>query len=112
MRSGQSSGSTNNDQNLPGGQCYGAMHNSSLLTSFSNSLKPALYCLTQASNKYNSQLSNVFIGILSKYNKRNINDWEPENRILVRFSRIQSSMSQIGVVVYIRLIPHSQVSLF
>ena len=76
MRSGQSFGLAENDQNFPGCKCYVATNNSSLLTSFSNSLKPALYCLTQASNKYNNQLLNVFIGVLTTHNKRNMADWE------------------------------------
>ena len=74
MRSGQLSGLTENDQNFPGCKCYVATNNSSLLTSFSNSLKPALYCLTQAFNKYNNQLLNVFIGVPTKHIKRNMED--------------------------------------
>ena len=86
------------------------MNNSSLLTKFSNSLKPALYCLTQASDK-NYQITITIIGFLAQHNKRNMEDLESESRIPVRFSRIQSAMDQIGVVVYIGSIPHSLVGL-
>ena len=107
MRSGYSSGCVDRYQNFTGCKCNLAIDKSSRLTIFSNSLKPALYCLTQASNKYNNQLPNIFIDFLTKHNKPNMGDLESESRFLVRFSRIQSSISQICVVVYIRSIPHS-----
>ena len=93
MCSGQSSRLTKNYLNFLSFKCYVAMHDSSLLTSFSNSLKPALYCLTQAFNK-NSQL-NTIIGFLTKHNKRNMDDLKSKSQILTTFSWIQSFMGSI-----------------
>ena len=51
-----------------------AINNSSHLTSFSKSLKPTLYCLTQALNVKIANLSIIFIGFHPVYYTLNIRE--------------------------------------